>query len=422
MKINRILPLINLRVIQNFFALLIMQGGNYLLPLILIPYLIRVLGLGTFGTWVFAMSFVAFFRTVITYGFDLTATRQVTIRREDATFLGQLYSAVIAIRLSLLLLCNVFFILMSVMFTNIEDIMLLGMLSMLVLLGEVLFPIWLFQGMERMSFITKIKLSFKAAFVIMVMLLVKSPQDVVLIPIIESITSLMAGLVALWAATKYFGISLSIPKLQFTLEQLKDGAAVFFSNSAVHFYTTINTIALGVIAGPIAVAQFAIAEKVYSAIRGLLGPIVQAIFPALAKANAASPVIFRDSARKISIAFVALLLILAVGLFFTSDFIVHLIVGHDDPIATEVLKILSICLCFTLGSFLSSFLIVQKFDKTLLKITTVTAIFNLIIIIPLIQNFGIFGVAWGLLVVQVFHSLLQLYANRKILLPEKMEI
>ena len=66
-------------ILSNIVALFTLQGLQYLIPLILLPYLVHTLGIEYFGLLSFAIATIAFFRAMVSYGFDFTGTKQIAL-------------------------------------------------------------------------------------------------------------------------------------------------------------------------------------------------------------------------------------------------------------------------------------------------------------------------------------------------------
>lgn len=392
------------RVRKNIAALMTLQLGNYIFPLLLVPYLVRVLGLEVFGTWMFALAFVIVARTCVAYGFDLTATRQVALNRDHPAVLSELYLAVVVVRLVIWGGC--FAALLAGMFVvdDLRRVTMLVSFAMLILIGEILFPIWLFQGAETMALITKVKLGTKAVNLLLVLLLVKGPQDVLLVPLFEAATSLVAGLIALLLAVRRFSLRWVPIHLSRISSEFRDGAAVFLAQASVHAYTTVNVIILGFLMGSVAVAQYSIAEKIYSAIRGLLSPIVQALFPGMAIRFEKSELDFHAATIRLSIRIGGMLAVAALSVVVTADWLVLLIAGAHDDSTINVLRILGFALFFSLGAFLGPMLVAQRRNRLLLQITVIGGVTGLATIWPLVALFGVTGAAVTFLIVQIYNT------------------
>jgi PST family polysaccharide transporter len=152
-----------------------------------------------------------------------------------------------------------------------------------VVLGNALFPTWLFQGMERMVAISLINLCMKVAVVGGVFLLVKQPGDVVLYAALRGGGALAAGLAGMVVAGRVFRLKLVRPAWAGVRETLREGWTLFLSKASVNLYTSGNAFILGMLANHAAVGYYSAAEKLVRGALGLLGPLSQAAYPRFSK-------------------------------------------------------------------------------------------------------------------------------------------
>lgn len=401
-------------IISNIVALFTLQGLNYILPLILLPYLVQVLGIERFGLLAFATATILFFRSVVAYGFDYTGTQQIAIQREDTTKVSEIFSAILSVKF---LLVGATFLVLLLLLGTVEKMGLewkVFLFTFLVVVGDALFPTWFFQGMEKMKMITYFRMLHKALSIIVIILLVKEEGDYMLVPLIDGVGSILAGIMALVYIRTKFKIGFIFPTLVQMVFQFQNSWHVFLSQIAVHFYTTINIFVLGLLTDNETVGYYSLAYKVYGAIKGLLAPVNKAIFPFLSKKYVKNKEAYYKLIKKISSVYVMVLAVLALLTHTFSSQIIGLISGKVLPPAVELLEIFSFSMFFAIGAFFSLLLVIKSENKTLSKITFWSMIVNLVLLYPSISLFGIYGLAYHFLIVQIFHGYMQVKYNIEI--------
>ena len=140
-------------LLENILSLGVVQGLNYILPLITIPYLVRVLGPEMYGLTSFAISFITIFTLITNYGFNFSATKDISINKKYHTKVSQIFSKVIFIKTVLFFICFLFLVLLINYFDRFSINSKIYYLSFGIVLGQVITPLWLFQGLEKMKYI-----------------------------------------------------------------------------------------------------------------------------------------------------------------------------------------------------------------------------------------------------------------------------
>jgi len=115
-------------------------------PLITFPYLTRVLGPGNYGKVAFAVAFITYFNLITDYGFNLSATREISINRDDTKKVSRIYSSVMVTKTLLMLLTFTAMLTIVLSVDRFRSDLPLYIYTYGIVLGSVLFPVWFFQG------------------------------------------------------------------------------------------------------------------------------------------------------------------------------------------------------------------------------------------------------------------------------------
>lgn len=402
---------------QNFMSLSILQGVNYILPLITLPYLIRVLGIEYFGLLSFATVLIMYFQILTDYGFNLSATKEISIHREDKHKIVEIFSAVMTIKIFLLFFSFILLTIIVILFERFSKDMEVYYLTFGLVVGQTLFPVWFFQGMEKMKYVTYLNILAKSIFTVSIFIFVTERNDYLIVPLLNSIGFIIVGVISLYMIKKDFGVTFKFQNKETITYYLVEGWHIFISRIYANIYTSTNIFVLGLFTNNIIVGHYAIAEKIVGALCGLFEPVNQTLYPFLAKKHRENKKQFFILIKKLShYIFIASSTVFVLTYFFKTD-ILYLITGQNELSIEMVLSLLMFSIIIApLGSFFSNILIIMHEKKRYMKVMNYTVLLNMIIVIPSIYFFQEIGLASSYLVVYISHvTLLYIYLNKSTL-------
>jgi polysaccharide transporter, PST family len=304
---------------------MVMQLGSYALPLINVPYLLRVIGPANYGLIAFSQAVMVYFVVLNDFGFNLSATRELAVHRDDLTLRSELYSSVMAIKcslcaLSLLILCSL--VQFVPRFHHDAPVF---FVSFGIVVGNMLFPQWFFRGIEKLYLISMINISANLLFTIGVFVFVHSPSDYLIAAMLQAGGQLVAGILGLILLFSTQRVKLVVPTVPQVRHRIADGWPLFVSMAAATFYTSSNAVVLGFICGMTQVGYFSAANKVYLAGQGLVVPMCQAVYPHVCS--------LAHQSRELAVRYLRKVMVVIGGITFAGGVLVILMAGPIVRIA-----------------------------------------------------------------------------------------
>ena len=219
---KRLLKIIgnNQVLVRNFTSLSLLQLANYIFPIITLPYLVRVLGPEKYGLINFATAFTAYFNIITDYGFNLSATQEVSVNRNNKEKVSEIFSSVLIIKILLFLLSTVILFLVVIIFPLFRSDYDLYAITFIGVLGTVLFPLWFYQGIEQMKYILIINVVVRAISIVIIFLIVKVENDYLLLAIIYTVTQLLIGIIGLIFAIRKYELKYLLSSKNQLIDQL----------------------------------------------------------------------------------------------------------------------------------------------------------------------------------------------------------
>ena len=271
-------------LMQNTLMLYLLTFSNYFLGLIVAPYETRVLGTQGYGVLGAATAVMVYFQLVIDFGFLLSGTQDVALNREDPEKLSSIFTAITVSKLLLTVLSAAALVVLCTVLPVWRDRLGFYLLCFVYTAMNSLIPDYLYRGMERISAITVRTVCIKAFFTLGIVLLVKGPEDLWRIPVINIVGNGAAACYSFLDVKARFGIRFVRVSLREVLAAMKRSSVFFYSRIATTAYSAMNTVILDVISGSGATTAFyTSADKLISTGKSALSPISDSLYPYMVK-------------------------------------------------------------------------------------------------------------------------------------------
>ncbi|WP_324718112.1 oligosaccharide flippase family protein [Carboxydochorda subterranea] len=392
-------------VARNAVALYAARAVNYVFPLILVPYLARVLKPSGYGMVLLAQSLAIWLTLIMEYGFVLSATREVARHRREREHLRDIVSSVLGAQLLLALTAACLTVASGFFVDAFRAEPGFAILAWLIAISQAFAPVWYFQGIELMTYPATVNVIAKGLATGATFLWVGRPEDAWKVLALQG----MGGFVAMWIL---FGkmareVRPSWPSAGKVKAALRMGWPLFFYRGAASLFTTANTFVLGVFVPPERVAFYAGPEKIAKAMLSTLEPFGQALYPRMTRLAAEDEV----KAGRLGRAALGLVATLGMVLGFVtwagaSPF-VRLFLGDDYAPAIPVLRVLAwVIPASALGNFLGiQWMLPYGMDRVFNTIIASSGVLNIALALVLAPTRGPLGMATAVVATEALIAL-----------------
>lgn len=377
--------------------------ANYVIPLVTVPYLTRILGVEAWGEIALAQVVLQYFILLVDYGFSWSAVRQISEERGDRDAISRIFNATWCAQWLLLGVSVFILFAIVIIIPMLRNVWQLYVAGFAVVLGQVLFPIWLMQGLERLREVAAIQFFTRLLLILPIFLLVNSPEDILLAMVIQSIGGVISGVLCLYLINRDRIIIWRWPSWVDVWCAFKSGGELFLSRGWISLYTHMIPLILGIVAGTTAVGIYSLADRIRNMAQSLLQPISQAVFPRMSHLYAHD---VKEAqlllVKSLSVVFVVAAPV-SLGLFVMADWIILVIGGSKFHEAADVLRWLSIV---PLAVGLSNVFGVQVMIpngrvKAFNLIVGIAGICAIVSIFPFSSHYGAVGAARVTLIVEL---------------------
>lgn len=271
-------------LLKNTVMLYLLQFSGTLLSLLAIPYETRVLGPDAFGALGVVTAIMVYFQLVIDFGFLLSATEEVSKKRDDEAALCRILTGVTRCKLLLTALSAVVLLALCRIIPSWREKQALLLLSFCATALTSLIPDYLYRGLEKMTAVTVRTVAIRALFTTAIFLFLHGPQDILVIPAMNILGNALALAASLFDLHRRFSLHFCRCSLKETFGAMRRASTFFFSRIATTAYTAFNTVLLDILtAGGAATGLYTSADKLITAGKNALSPISDSLYPYMVK-------------------------------------------------------------------------------------------------------------------------------------------
>lgn len=380
-----------------------------LLPLITAPYASRVLGLSGIGTYSYTYSIATYFALFVKLGIDNYGNRsiaQVRNSNKKNVVFSEIYLLQLLFGLVTLFFYFVFFLIFQPEYFFIQLIQVIWILSPIIDIN------WYFFGLEKFQFIIFRNVIVKVSSFILILLLVKQPEDLWIYTLILSLST-FCGYIISWPFLK---IKIVFNKATFkgAFKRIRPIIVLFLPVVAISMFTILNKILLANMSNISELGYYDSADKIMLAPKGVIGALGTIMLPRIA--SIINNGLLREKYLRDALFLVILLsTVFSFGMSSVSTDFAVLFFGKDFSKTGDVIAILSFSLLFyAIGNVIRTQLLLPlENDKPYVISIIIGAIVNLLANLVLIPFLGSIGAAFATLISEITLCCIQVYFVKK---------
>ncbi|EKF9277565.1 flippase [Vibrio cholerae] len=399
---------------KNVISLFILQGSNYVIPLLTLPYLTRTLGVEGFGIFGLVIAVAQYFVLFTDFGFNLTATKKIAENQNNKNYISKVFWDTIFSK-SILCIISLCSLLLIACFFPTETFKKELVCTSLMVLGTVIMPLWYFQGIEELSKVTILSVLAKIITLPLFLLLVNSEDDVGAAILIQASINFTAGIIAIIIIYRSKMLVWIRTDLESIKKTISEGSSIFIATLTINIYTASSSIIISMTNNIEQVSVFTAGDRIKAAILGAFLILGNAFYPRVNSLLKSSPEQAYALIRKIILLQTPVTIIIGCALYTFSEELSILIYGNEFNAVSDVFRIFSPLFFLVLTStVLGNYLLLPLgHKKEYVALPIIVAFIHIILCSLLSYYYGAVGAAISILIVELITFFCLIYIVRK---------
>ena len=388
--------------IKNFFNLIINQGINIFIALVATRVLFSTLGEAQYGLVNLALSVVLLSSITVSYGYHLNGPKRIALFRDESAKKQTLINEIIVTRIiiatgmAIILFCLTYF------FGFFKSYAALLYYSLILLFSQALFPMFYFQGNDKIAWASLVNAFAKGAYLLLIVLFIKTPEDATYVNFLFGLTALVVYIVfwiIIYKKEKIKWVWVSIHNIK---KRLIENFQFFISSIAGHVSIHGGLIILASFVNNTILGEFALAQKIALLMRMIPVFFTQAILQKATIIFEKDEIEFNSYVNRIFITGLSITFAMGLIVIILSKWIIFLLAGSYVIYSETILKILAFIPFLSMLNFNNMIKILVDEKKHLLtRATWITAIIMLILATTGSYYYGGYGLSIALVLTEI---------------------
>lgn len=325
-------------ILSNFINLSSIQLSNALLLMLIYPIITHIIGIESFGFVMLANTFSGLAGIAINYGTNQSGIRDVAINIKNPYELRNVFYVTFWMRILIFIL----FILtvIGMQWLNIKYYTFI-VLAVPIVIAEVLNPLFFFTGTEKLKLYNIANLMSKAVIIVLVIVVIKGPEDAKWVNLIMGTSSSLTYLALLGYAIFHHKLAFLIPKKQEMLKIGKENFYLTVNSVSVQLQQSLMVFALAKWGNPSWLGAYSLCDKIIWSSRIMIISVSNAIYPKAAQFYQEGAKLWEAYMKRMKGLMAMIFSFGSLLLFVMPGFFIHLISGEHNEMAISFLRVMA---------------------------------------------------------------------------------
>ena len=386
---------------KNFINLSLNQGVNIVATLVYTPLLFQNLGDENFGLIHLAFSIIIILTVLVSYGYNLNGPVKIAqskSTKEESLIITDILNIRISLSFIIFILSIPF-----IFFCQDQVFQKILLFSLIILFTEALNPLFYLQGKNKILPQSILNFFSKTLYIVLIILFISNYEDAYLANFFYGFS---ITLLFLFFWIKHFIIN-RITHLNFSIKKilinLKQNFQFFLSSTSTHFTLNSALIILSFFVTNKELGRFSLAYKVAFILRMIPVFFIQSVLQQASTIRNKSKEEFDKFLSRYFQLGLMITLIIAITTYISSNYIIEIFADEKIDYSSKILSLLSFIPFFAMLNFKNVvYMLVNNLKSKLNRATFYTLLFMLISSLILSNLYGGFGLAYALLLTEIF--------------------